>query len=114
MSTEESIQQETLSPLQIMNANIQANDTAMTQTSLIPLQDTMASDETPFPNGETIDLLELEFREIKEGTSVHSQLNTSDLKLLRRAMIGYIKTQVSPVDETALKNLFNRMLRKVK
>jgi len=60
------------------------------------------------------ELLKEQFPEIKEGVEVRSLLKTNDLRLLRKAFIGYIRSGVDGSDEMALMALMKRMLRKVK
>ena len=60
------------------------------------------------------DLLEEQFAEIKEGVEVRSLLKTDDLRLIRKAFIGYIRSGGDGTDEVALRSLMKRMLRKVK
>lgn len=60
------------------------------------------------------DLLEEQFAEIKEGVEVRSLLKTGDLRLMRKAFIGYIRSGADGADEADLRLLLKRMLRKVK
>ena len=66
--------------------------------------------------GEEVDVvnefLNEEFREIDEDMVVRSQFKAEDLRLLRRAFIGYIKSGVAGSDESRCRELFRRMLRR--
>ena len=58
------------------------------------------------------DFLNEEFREIDDGMVVRSRLKADDLRLLRRAFIGYIRSGVAGSDEAKCRDLFKRMLRR--
>jgi hypothetical protein len=53
-----------------------------------------------------------QFREIDDDMVVRSQFKANDLRLLRRAFIGYIRSGVAGSDESKCRDLFKRMLRK--
>ena len=54
------------------------------------------------------------FREISDDVVVHSRLKAGDLRLVRRAFIGYIKSGAAGSDALGCRELFKRMLRRVK
>ncbi len=58
------------------------------------------------------DFLNEEFREINDDMVVRSKLKADDLRLLRRAFIGYIGSGVAGSDESKCRGLFKRMLRR--
>ena len=58
------------------------------------------------------DFLDEQFREITEDMVVRSQFKANDLRLIRRAFIGYIRSGVDDGDEVRCKDLFRRMLRR--
>ncbi len=60
------------------------------------------------------DFLNEEFRAIADDTVVHSRLKAEDLRLVRDAFIGYIRSGLAGGDEARCKTLFKRILRKVK
>ncbi len=70
--------------------------------------DLMESEEVDVVN----DFLNEEFREIDDGMLVRSKFKANDLKLLRRAFIGYIRSGVAGSDESKCRDLFKRMLRR--
>ena len=53
-----------------------------------------------------------ESRKIGENVVVHSRFKGDDLRLLRRASIGYIRSGVGGSDESRCRGLFRRMLRR--
>ena len=53
-----------------------------------------------------------EFREIDDDMVVRSQFKANDLRLLRRAFIGYIRRGDAGSDESKCRDLFKRMLRR--
>lgn len=53
-----------------------------------------------------------EFRGINDDVVVTSKFKADDLRLLRRAFIGYIRSGVAGGDESKCRDLFNRMLRR--
>lgn len=53
-----------------------------------------------------------QFREIDDDMVVRSQFKANDLRLLRRAFIGYIRSGVAGSDESKCRDLFKRMLRR--
>ena len=55
-----------------------------------------------------------EFRDIKEGVTIRPLLKTKDLKLIKRAFEGYIRSGLAGSDAEESRELFRRMLRKVK
>jgi len=61
-----------------------------------------------------VDLLDEQFPEIEDGVEVRSLLKTEDLRLIRRAFLGYIRSGHAGCDEVSLKSMMKRMLRKVK
>ena len=61
-----------------------------------------------------VDLLEEQFPEISDGVRVRSLLKTEDLKLIRKAFLGYIRSGVAASEEVDMRYLLKRMLRKVK
>lgn len=66
--------------------------------------------------GEEVDVvndsLNEEFRQIGEGMVVRPKFKAEDLRLLRRAFIGYIRSGVGGSDESKCRDLFKRMLRR--
>jgi hypothetical protein len=54
------------------------------------------------------------FRKVGDGVSVRSLFGTEDLRLVRRAFIGYIRSGLAGSDGVECRNLFRRMLRRVK
>jgi hypothetical protein len=107
--------QQGISPLQLMNDRLGTNALGEDKQLTLAADTTPSSIDAPIvDNSNIIDLLELEYREIQEGTVIHSRLNSHDLNLIRRAFIGYTKTRTSDADNIELKNLFKRMLRLVK
>jgi len=52
--------------------------------------------------------------EIKDGFEVRSVFKVDDLRLIRRAFIGYVRSGCSGSDELKLRFLLKRMLRKAK
>ena len=58
------------------------------------------------------DFLNEEFREIDDDMVVRSKFKADDLRLLRRAFIGYIRSGVARSDESKCRDLFKRMLRR--
>ena len=58
------------------------------------------------------DFLNEEFREIDDAMVVRSKFKADDLRLLRRAFIGYIRSGVAGSDESKCRDLFKRMLRR--
>lgn len=63
---------------------------------------------------EVVDLVDDMFPEIKDGVEVRSVFKTDDLKLIRRAFIGYVRSGSDGSDELKLRFLLKRMLRKAK
>ena len=61
-----------------------------------------------------LDLLDEQFPEIEEGVKVRSAFGTEDLRVIRRAFLGYIRGGSAGSDEGTLRYLLRRMLRKVK
>jgi len=61
-----------------------------------------------------VDLLDEQFPEIKDGTVVRSRFMTEDLRLIRRIFIRDIRSGMAGSDEVKGRELFKRMLRKVK
>ncbi len=61
-----------------------------------------------------LDLLDEQFPEIREGIEVRSLLKTGDLRLIRRAFLGYIRSDMAGEDEGRARDLMRRMLRKVR
>lgn len=57
--------------------------------------------------------IEDRFREIGDDMVIRSRLKAEDLRLVRRAFIGYIKSGGAGSDEGKCEDLFRRMLRKV-
>ena len=55
-----------------------------------------------------------EYRDIDEGIVVRPLLKTDDLKLIRRAFEGYARSGLAGSDVVKCRDLFRRMLRKVK
>ena len=53
-----------------------------------------------------------QFHEIDDAMVVRSQFKANDLRLLRRAFIGYIRSGVAGSDESKCRDLFKRMLRR--
>jgi integrase len=62
---------------------------------------------------EVVDLVDDMFPEIKDGVEVRSVFKTDDLRLIRRAFIGYVRSGHARSDELKLRLLLKRMLRKV-
>jgi hypothetical protein len=58
------------------------------------------------------DFLNEQLREIDDDMVVRSQSKANDLRLLRRAFIGYSRSGVAGSDESKRRDLFNRMLRR--
>ena len=56
---------------------------------------------------------EEEFRAIRDGVEVRSRLKTEDLRLIRKALVRYVEVG-SFREGVRCRDLFNRMLRKVK
>ncbi|MBA7591831.1 hypothetical protein ES708_33999 [subsurface metagenome] len=63
---------------------------------------------------EVVDLVDDMFPEIKDGVEVRSVFKTDDLRLIRGAFIGYVRSGYAGPDELKLRFLLKRMLRKVK
>lgn len=61
-----------------------------------------------------VDLLDEQFREVRDDMVVHSRLKAQDLRLIRRVFMGYIRNGEAGDDEVRCRELFRRMLRKVK
>lgn len=61
-----------------------------------------------------VDMLDEQFREINDGVKVQSRLKTDDLRLLRRVFMRDIRSGLAGSDEGRCRELFKRMLRKVK
>jgi len=61
---------------------------------------------------EVSDFIDGQFRGINEDMVVRSQFKADDLRLLRRAFIGYIRSGVAGSDESRCRDLFRRMLRR--
>ena len=64
--------------------------------------------------GEDVDVvsefLNEQFRKIDDDMVVRSQFKADDLRLIRRAFIGYIRSGVAGSDESKCPALFKRML----
>ena len=58
------------------------------------------------------DFLNEQFREIDDDMVVRSQFKADDLRLIRRAFIGHIRSGVASSDESKCPDLFKRMLRR--
>ena len=58
------------------------------------------------------DFLNEQFREIDDDMVVRSQFKADDLRLIRRAFIGYIRSGVAGSDESKRRDLFKRRLRR--
>ena len=56
------------------------------------------------------DFLNEQFREIDDDMVVRSQFKADDLRLVRRAFIGYIRSSVAGSDELKCRDLFKRAL----
>ena len=54
------------------------------------------------------------FPDVDDGVKVRPLLRTDDLRLIRRAFIGYCVSGHAGADGERCKELFKRMLRKVK
>lgn len=61
-----------------------------------------------------VDLLEEQFAEVDDGVEVRPLLKTEDLRLVRMAFIGFIRSGEAGSSEVAMRYLLKRMLRKVK
>jgi hypothetical protein len=55
------------------------------------------------------DFLNEEFHEIDDDMVVQSQFKANDLTLVRRAFIGYIRSDVARSDESECRDLFKRL-----
>jgi len=71
-------------------------------TELVPVSDVV------------VDLLDEQFREIGDDVVVHSRLKADDLRLIRRTFMSHIRSGLAVSDEVRCRELFKRMLRKVK
>ena len=58
------------------------------------------------------DFLDEQFREISDDMVVRSRLKADDLRLIRRAFIGYIRSGIGDSDKLRCQDLFRRMLRR--
>ncbi|MGD2065155.1 MAG: hypothetical protein PVI95_01770 [Dehalococcoidia bacterium] len=56
------------------------------------------------------DFLNEQFRETDDGMVVRSQFKADDLRLIRRAFIGYIRSGAAGSDELKCRALFKRAL----
>jgi len=78
----------------------------------------VGSEVVPSGEGEAVagvvDLLDEQFREVRDDMLVHPVLKADDLRLIKRACIGYIRSGLAGSDESKCRVLFGRMLRKVK
>lgn len=63
---------------------------------------------------EVVDLVDDMFPEIKDGVSVRSVFSTDDLRLLREAFVGYVRSGCAGSSELKLRYLLKRMLRRVR
>ncbi len=61
-----------------------------------------------------IDMLEEQYREVDDDAVVHSRLRANDLRLLRRVFIRDSRSGVAGADEGRCKELYRRMISRVK
>ena len=61
-----------------------------------------------------VDMLDEQFREVDDDVVVHSRLRADDLRLLRRVFMRDIRSGVAGSDEGRCREIFKRMLRRVK
>lgn len=83
----------------------------------LPMKGTPDNGEGEVIEGEVlnvVDLVEDMFPEIKDGVEVRSVFKADDLRLIRRAFVGYVRSGSAGPDELKLRLLLKRMLRKVK
>lgn len=64
--------------------------------------------------GDVVDLVEEMFPEIRDGVEVRSVFKTDELRLMRRAFVGYVRSGYANGDGAKLRFLLTRMLRKAK
>jgi len=92
-----------LEPLQlVMGGEV---DEGEASTAVVPVEGEVV---------EVVDLVDDMFQEIKDGFEVRSVFKVDDLRLIRRAFIGYVRSGCSGSDELKLRFLLKRMLRKAK
>ncbi|MBA7562067.1 Tyrosine recombinase XerC [subsurface metagenome] len=80
------------------------------------VEDEISTAVVPVEGGivEVVDLVDDMFPEIKDGVKVRSVFNADDLRLLREAFVGYVRTGRAGSSELKLRYLMKRMLRKAK
>lgn len=61
-----------------------------------------------------VDLLDEQFRDVSDDMVVHSRFKADDLRLIRRVFMSHIRSGLAGSDEGRCRELFKRMLRKVK
>jgi integrase len=106
----EDIIQQRISPLRLIGEKMFGAMGEMKQLAMV------SDNGSDLVEGEEVDVvndfLDEQFREITEDMVVRSQFKASDLRLIRRAFIGYIRSGVDDGDEARCKDLFRRMLRR--
>jgi hypothetical protein len=106
-----------ISPIQLMNDGLGIKaDPDMTQLALSSPGDTViiqGQNSVPVYDN-IVDLLALEYRDVPDGILVTCKFNSDNLRLLKRAFMGYTSTRISEEDGVALKNLYKRMTRLIK
>jgi len=106
----EDIIQQRISPLRLVGEKVFSGMPEMNQ---LGMGDGNGSE---LVEGEVVDVVndfvDEQFREISEDMVVRSQFKADDLRLIRRAFIGYIRSGVADGDESRCRELFKRMLRR--
>ena len=106
----EDVIQQRISPLRLIGEKMFGDMPEMKQLAMVE------GNGSNLMEGEEVDVvsdfLNEEFREINDDMVVRSQFKADDLRLLRRAFIGYIRSGVANSDESKCRDLFKRMLRR--
>ncbi len=108
---EDSFQQET-SPLQLLGEDLFGASSNPTQQS--PLMLTNGKDQPEDENTSTDELYNQMFQPLPNNLKIRPQLTTKDLNLIRQMFVHFCKTTEYSSATASIKQLYNRMLRKVK
>jgi integrase/recombinase XerC len=108
---EDSFQQET-SPLQLLGEDLFGENSNLHQQS--PLMLTNGSTTKEETDTTTSELYNQMFQPVPDNLKIRPQLNTNDLNLIRQMFIHFCQTTEYSTATASIKQLYNRVLRKVK
>ncbi len=108
---EDSFQQET-SPLELLGEDLFGENSNLHQQN--PLMITNGKDHPEDAAPDTADLYNQMFQPVPEALKIRPQLSTNDLNLIRQMFIHFCQTTEYSAATASIKQLYSRMLRKVK